>query len=224
MNKEQILKHIQAARVWLDKAQDFVENNNIIRGLSFLFLASAETQMPLRESKISAKKEQPEKSVFRFKPVYSAALAASITFIISFAGWKMAMKSNQTVTAQRVSASEFVARMKEVNEKESHKASSMLKVSLNALKQQLEESKPAKNSRWIAFHSPKKITHARKLSAKAPAVEEIIKTEADEAVVEKTKDKLSAAVTEGKNISQASAEEDLFALVKIAEKTLKGQN
>lgn len=217
MNKEQILKHIQAARLWLDKAQDFVENNNIIRGLSFLFLASAETQMPLRESQKVEKKERPQKSVFRFRPVYGAALAASIAFIVSFTGWKLVMQSNQQVTAQRVSASEFVARMKEANERESTKASSMLDETLNALQRQLEESMPDKKSprRMLAFRPSKKIRKVQKHFTTPPVDKEIKKTEME---------KPSYTVITEKNISPAAAEDDLIGLVKIAEKTLRGQN
>lgn len=220
MNKEQILKHIQAARLWLDKAQDFVENNNIIRGLSFLFLASAETQMPLRESHKAEKKERTEKSVLRFRPVYGAAIAASLTFIVSFAGWKLISQSSKQVTAQRVSASEFVARMKESNERESTKAASLLEETLNALQQQLEESKPVKRkSSWVALRPSKKIRRHQKHSMTTPSLISRKKT-----APEKTIETSLSSAAEEKNVSKPAAEDELIDLVKIAEKTLKGQN
>lgn len=224
MNKEQILKHIQAARLWLDKAQDFVEKNNVIRGLSFLFLASAETQMPLRESQKVEKKAPDRKAVFRMNPAYSAALAASVTFIISFVGWKVLMKSSQQVTAKRVSASEFVARMKASNEIESVKASSMLEDTLRALQKQMEEPKTVKKStRWVAFHSPKKTRPSRRHVTSAPQTAKTKNTYSDQSI-EKAAEKRDASIMDEKIISSAETENDLIGLVKIGEKTLKGQN
>jgi len=222
MAKEQILKHIHAARVWLDKAQAFVENNNVVRGLSFLFLASAETQMPLRESHKTKTKKQPAKNALRIRPTYGAALAASFLLFASLAAWKYKHSSGLQLTAQRISVSEFTARLQ--NQTQS-KASSVLTQTIHALMQALEEDTlKQKSPRFVAL---KPLQKAKTKHTFAPSTEASKTMPADEKAKEKTLEKLNPTAVKESNEEAApthASDMDMLKLVKIAEKTLKGQN
>lgn len=236
MKKEQILKHIQSARVWLDKAQTFVEGNNIIRGLSFLFLASAETQMPLRESKKAEKTGEKEtKKIVFMKPAYGIALAAGLSFIVAVAGWEMLFKEKYSgltarrVTVERISASEFVNKMRESNERQENKALALLDNALNTFRMQLAESKPAP-SKWVAYQTPRKVKTMRRKNSQNAVFHETSASnpEGNDVAVKKTTveqptETVTSAPEKIKGTASVTSDEDLIGLVKIAEKTLKGQ-
>ncbi|PIU66032.1 MAG: hypothetical protein COS84_06210 [Armatimonadetes bacterium CG07_land_8_20_14_0_80_40_9] len=85
MGKEEILKHIKATRLWLDKAEKWVEKNNLVRGLLVLFLASAEIQGPLKES-VEERKVTPYIAGRHLNLRYLPAIGIAATFlVISFA-------------------------------------------------------------------------------------------------------------------------------------------
>lgn len=233
MSKEHVLKHIKAARLWLDRAQTFVEDNNIVRGLSFLFLASAETQMPLREShkaRQADKKEKAEK-IFHLKPSYRFAMAAGLSFVIAFAGWEMLFKERYNaftaphVNVQRISASEFVNKLKESNEREENKVFSMIENALNTLKN-IKDTNTASTEqtlKWVAYRTPRKVKPYKKRAL--PVVNETMTAAAPvENVTPPEEIKQPFENTAGVNNSPSvTSDEDLLGLVKIAEKTLKGQ-
>ncbi len=235
MKKEQILKHIQSARIWLDKAQTFVEGNNIIRGLSFLFLASAETQMPLRESRKAEKTGEKEiKKVTFMKPAYGIALAAGLSFIVAIAGWEMLFKEKYSgltahrVTVERISASEFANKMRESNERQENKAFALLDNVLNTFRSKLQESKPAP-SKWVAYQTTRKVKIARRKNSQNAVFNETSASNpaGNDVLVKKTAVEQPETVTSApekiKGTASVTSDEDLIGLVKIAEKTLKGQ-
>lgn len=79
MGKEKIRQHIYNARGWLDRAEEWLEQNNVLRALSTLFLAGAEIQIPLRE-KGTASTQVPRASF----PWKALAAAASLFLVIAF--------------------------------------------------------------------------------------------------------------------------------------------
>lgn len=88
-DKEKIRKHISATRIWLDKAEDFLEKNNLIKAISNLFLASAEIQVPLRKNadvSFEPKEEVATKILPFKKAVVGFALAASFVLVIWVSG------------------------------------------------------------------------------------------------------------------------------------------
>lgn len=222
MSKEQILKHIKAARLWLDRAQSFVEDNNIIRGLSFLFLASAETQLPLRESQKAEKTDKKEaKKPALLKPAYGMALAAGLTFVVALAGWKLLYKEQHLASAvkiERISASEFVNKLRESNEREENKAFSMLENTLDSF---LQESSPVTKqpSKWVAYQTLRKVKPLRR---RAEQETKVITSPASPSE-NFSHPQPAETVTSVPNTSSVTSDEDLIGLVKIAEKTLKGQ-
>lgn len=85
-DKDKIKKHISATRIWLDKAEDFLEKNNVIKAIANLFLASAEIQLPLRKNadvSFESKEEETKTKIISFKRVAKGlALAASFILVI----------------------------------------------------------------------------------------------------------------------------------------------
>jgi hypothetical protein len=86
--KDKILKHIKATRIWLDKAEKWAENNNLIKAILNLFLASAEIQFPLRSFQSEKIRNystiKSKKNYFKYYYI-SSAIAASILIISLFA-------------------------------------------------------------------------------------------------------------------------------------------
>jgi hypothetical protein len=79
--KEIILKHIKASRMWLDKAEKWIENNNLIKGILTLLLASAEIQRPLRNlEEVKVKDYQIKTRYIRY---YVPSMIAASFLIIS---------------------------------------------------------------------------------------------------------------------------------------------
>lgn len=86
MEKEKIRQHIHNARGWLDRAEEWLEQNNVLRALSTLFLAGAEIQIPLREKGTAS--AQVHKASFPWKAL---AAAASLFLVIAFGStWYLA--------------------------------------------------------------------------------------------------------------------------------------
>ena len=85
MDKMQILKHIKAAKMWLDKAENWIENNNIAKALTTLLLASCEIQIPLRKSmEVSKERKERKSKILRISKV---AIAASFILIVGIIGY-----------------------------------------------------------------------------------------------------------------------------------------
>lgn len=85
MEKSKILSHIKAVRLWLDKAENLLSENNIVKAVAILIIASSELQLPIREY-FKIKKE--EKRVSKVSKVIArVAIAASFVFIFGGIGY-----------------------------------------------------------------------------------------------------------------------------------------
>ena len=203
MGKEEILKHIKATRLWLDKAEKWVEKNNLIRGLLVLFLASAEIQGPLKES-VEERKVTPYIAGKHLNLRYLPAMGIAATLlVISFAVgylWLNSRSSSVMVSKPKV----------KTITKETPKVSRQ-RVSPPAL----VKTTPAKPEVLPKVSSPGGVERVR-LEARR-----ISQPRAKEEVKVYAKSSPEVMGTQKGSLAPTTSDLDLLELVRIAEKTLR---
>lgn len=94
MEKSKILHHIKAVRMWLDKAEGWLEENNVVKAIATLLLASAEIQSPLK-AHLKVKKE-PQKIYRPTKIIARFAIAASFVLVVGTISYLIINLSEKT--------------------------------------------------------------------------------------------------------------------------------
>lgn len=200
MEKEVILKHIKATRIWLDKAENWLENNNLIKAILTLFLASAEIQTPLKNlQKESAEIHRREKLRKNYIKYYiSTAVAASFLIISTFVYFYF--KSTHLDISQ-----------KELKTEEKLQ----VKIPSSVAKEVLQKKEEVKA---IVIPKEKNISENLKVAKKAKVVSKFAKISKIPAPSGKEYT-LNKKIKEEKDLSSFDIE--LIEMVKIAEKALR---
>lgn len=100
MEKNKILHHIKAMRIWLDKAEGWLEENNVVKAIATLLLASAEIQSPLKAYLVI--KKEPQKIYRSTKIIARFAIAASFVLVMGTMGYLIINLSEKTKVITKV--------------------------------------------------------------------------------------------------------------------------
>lgn len=199
MKKEKILKSIEETKIWLEKAEKWAKENNLVRALMLLFLASAEIQRPLKESmQIESKPYLVRKTNFRIVP--AVAIAASILIISLTASFLYFLPE----VKQAVKAPLIITKKKSVVK--SSPGGTFVKTTVNKEKE-IESHHPVKKIAYIA-RKKQLLTHFKEKMKKQKR-EKIYAAQIPN-TSEKNKDKV-----------EVTSDTELLDLVRVAEKTLK---
>lgn len=235
MNKEKILHHIRAAKLWLDKAEEFVKNNQLTKGLLNLLLANAEIRMPLKES---FKKEEkiPQRESFFIKRLPAFTIAASIVILIFVSAYVIGVQyqlaKREVREKKEIVKKEEVIKREPIIVKEAGKEEPLkeMETMVPQVAKVEVEKEVIKEPKRVIKESPiakKEIKIIKKKKSRYPYDErEIVKRIPPIEVVEKKeieKKEIREEEVVEKKKEEVVTDEKIYDLMKYAEDVLKGK-